>query len=314
VLEAQTRCTQGRMSGDEFYATIGNKYQGAFRCVEEVLLGPNEVFVRLCEGCGQDMEPAVLGAALLDACTQPGILMMPHMGRPFVFASLESCTFMAGWSSDVVWAFLADSVLRIFDSQNRCVAMFGDSQAQFLAAGQLETSRAMKHMYESVWRERPLGVTATEGLDGNAVLVWGGEMAAHVCPGCTVVDSETIFHKKLAARSHTHVVCILDGTGAQMEDVSIVGMCLGVLQAVARMQLADRPQVWLVTRASQVCDMSLAHSSLMGLVRSMHAELGSGLQCACVDIDEGLDAEAAGLRLREEMCASVNGVQESEVC
>ena len=79
------------------------------------------------------------------------------------------------------------------------------------------------------------------------------------------------------------------------------------------MPVEARPKVWLVTRGSQGPHGNEQHASLSGLVRAVQAEMGSGLRCACVDIDPVLDSESAGLRLREEMCASGDGMWETEV-
>ena len=168
-------------------------------------------------------------------------------------------------------------------------------------------------MYEAVWREHLIDMPSMEGVHGATVLVWGGEVASHICRGCTVVDSEERAHQELETESHTHVVYILESASEHTEDLKAVGACLRLVQAVAAMPVHARPKVWLVTRGAQGPDGSQPYMSLTGLVRAVQFEAGPGLRCACVDIDPALDAEAAGLRLYEEISASKAGVWENEV-
>ncbi|EOD30377.1 hypothetical protein EMIHUDRAFT_123144, partial [Emiliania huxleyi CCMP1516] len=159
------RCSR-QVDAAEFYASIGNNYQGEFRTMTSSWVGENEVIAQIAFP-NHKTAAFLRGCAWLDACNQPGVLLtqkdpsasqcLPdHMiGRPYFAARIASYEVLSTnlKQTRVMWGYHyapegEPALMRAYNASGKCVVQIHGGEMGELAPGFLESRRAQRHIYE----------------------------------------------------------------------------------------------------------------------------------------------------------------------
>eukprot|EP00911_Craspedida_sp_UC1_P002241 UC1_evm1s1706 len=267
-----------------FYTAIGNDYQGAFRDVNGVWMGTDEMFIDV--GADYSEVDGALGAvSWLDASSQAAVLLTEHGGRPFFAAGVTSTTCLSvqdmqrsrssGVGVHFQWAD-SESTCTIYDmaSGYPLVVNRGGTVGFFstgTSVGRLPQMRYVTEWTPGLELHETLVGGNIESLLGDAELCFCGDSG--LCSAVAAyVDSSCVAEGEAEAPVRGSVIFVEKDTTIDSAFESLHNACVTA---------SAGDEVWMVTRGSQRVLMSDIGGvdqvggliSLLRVVRREHPQL-----------------------------------------
>ncbi len=245
--ELQCEPATARSLPDAHYQRLrdrGLAYGPAFRVVEEVIRGPEEVWGRLRLPPESDARPYVLHPLLLDGCFQLVEALAPAGGETYLPAGCERIVVYRSPRAPA-WAQARRQrdeqrdellfCLRLFDAEGLIAEVTGLAVRPHRHAGEGERPAWRDWLYELAWRPQP-GFSPPDGLAAPEEVVAGVRTALDALLPAGVLRGFEALIRRLERLSVGHVVAALRQLGLRL----LPGQRISVPQLGAELGIAPR--------------------------------------------------------------------------
>ena len=323
LADIKNRC-ELKLSGDEFYQTIGQKglsYGPMFRLLQVIYKGDNEVYAELKINTAIDTRYRAY-PALLDCCLQSILALLNHTSQTtlaekvYVPAGIDEAIFYAALTSSVVVhsktlimrddSSLCVSMISIYSTEGLLLCTLKDLILKPLSVSQLKQllgvndDRPFNKYYKEVWRELPCPKKTRSTSAGNWLLI-GAEKSIKKLEGALTHAGENVIrilsdhsnstiYEELFNDDNTlsHIVYVAN-TDILIDDLrSIYQPLLTLLQACIAKSWQKVPRIYVITEQAQAVKTAdclyPAQSILWGMMKILMREQPF-FKGKCIDVE-----------------------------
>ena len=253
------------------------------------------------------------GAAMMDACCQPKVMLSLHTGRPYVFTTAEECHLIPFGESVPTRLFssISQGAINLLNEQFESLGTMTGTRVSILRPAQLQVLRTRKQMYTVTWVPNAAADAVSAELKNSNLLRSVLNSVGVVSNGgggalCKDTIGLTELSAALATLSSVKaVLCcwrkLPDELGSHvMADV------LRMLQSVTNVK--TRVQVWIMVSAG-----SVRLAGTCGMLKSVYAETNHPLCVAQIDDGQAAESCVAEMQLYRQVGREVVELELSAV-